>query len=213
MPIPNYLRDIAYRENNKNNFTTFYLKCVCGYTLFDVYESYLDKKEKELCQPYYDALSYSVTGGYFSNCTKDENGNIHRWIYLTHSRNGPRKEVIIPPAPVFAHIKAIKVKCSECGKEYTIYDNRYNGYSGMFSNRCSEKEKSYIPHFKLKKRRDNSSVEICINVEHDESFEAFKANTNLDCSFNEYTDAYTWITIYSIDNNLKKRKLFEFETD
>ncbi len=153
MPIPNYLRDIAYLEKNKNNFTTFNLKCICECTLFDVYESYLDKKE------------------------------------------------------------AVKIKCSECGKEYTIYDSRYNGYSGMFCTECSEEKKNYIPHFKLKKRRDNSPVEICIEVEHDENLEAFKANTGIDCTFDEYTDAYTWITIYSIDNNSKKRKLFEFETD
>ena len=213
MPIPNYLRDIAYCENKKDNFTTFNLKCICGCTLFDVYGSYLDKKEKELCQPYYDALEYSVTGGCFSNCTKDENDNIHHWIYFTPSINGPKEEVIIPPEPFFAHIKAVKVKCSKCGKEYTIYDSRYNGYNGIFCTQCSEKEKSYIPHFKLKKRRDNSPVEVCISVEHDEDFEAFKVNTGIDCTFDEYTDAYTWIIIYSIDNNSKKRKLFEFETD
>ena len=213
MPIPNYLRAIAYLEKSKNHFTTIHLKCICGCTLFDVYESYLDKKEKDLCQPYYDALDHSVTGGCFSNCTKDENGNIHHWIYFTHSINGPRKEVIIPPEPFFAHIKVIKIQCSKCGKEYTIYDSRYNGYSGMFCTECSEEQKNYIPHFKLKKRRDHFPVEVCIEVEHDESLEAFKENTGIDCTFDEYTDAYTCITIYSIDTNSKKRKLFEFETD
>lgn len=213
MPVPHYLRDIAYRENSKNNLTTFYLKCICGCTLFDVYESYLTKKEKELCQPYYDALNYSVTGGCFSNCTKDENGIIHHWIYFTHSLNGPKEEVFIPPVPIFAHINTIKVRCSECGKEYTIYDSRYNGYAGLFCTTCNEEEKSYVPHFRLKKRHDNSSVEICIRIENDASFETFKKNTNIDCSYNDYTEAYTWLTIYSIDSKLKKRKLFEFETD
>ena len=83
----------------------------------------------------------------------------------------------------------------------------------MFYTQCSEEEKNYIPHFKLKKHRDNSPVEICISVENDENFEVFKENTGIDCTFNEYTDAYTWITIYSIDKNSKKRKLFELETD
>ncbi len=212
MPVPNYLSSIAYRENQKNNFTTFYLKCNCGCTSFDIYESFLNKEERLLCQPYYDALNHSVSGGCFSNCTKDETGTIHHWIYFTHSIDGPKEEVFIPPAPAFAHITVIKVKCSGCGKEYIIYDSRYNGYSGSYK-QCSEEEKIYVPHFKLKKRRDNAPVEICISVEHDESFEAFKENTGLNCTFEQFTNFYTWIIIYSVDSKSKKRKLFEFETD
>ncbi len=212
MPVPNHLSGIAYKENKKNNFTDFYLRCTCGCTLFDVYESYLNKEEKMLCRPYYDALYHSVSGGRFSDCTKDENGTLRHWIYFTDDIDGPKEEVIIPPAPAFAHIEVIKVRCSGCGKEYIVFDSRYNGYSGLY-NKCSKEEKNYIPHFKLRKRRDNAPVEIYISVEHDESLEAFKANTEINCTFDRYTDSYTWIMIYSIDSKSKKRKLFEFEAD
>lgn len=212
MPIPNYLQEIAYSESNKNNFTTFRIKCNCGCIQFHVYESYLDKKERELCKPYYDALHYSISGGCFSNCTKDENGIIHHWIYLTHNHNGPKKEVIIPPKPVCATINVIKIKCYECGDEYVIYDNRFHGYSGKFCNDSIE-EKEYIPHFRLKKRRDNLPVEIYISVEHTESYEDFEKSIDIPCEYKDYTDAFTWIAIYSIDNNNNKRKLFDFETD
>lgn len=212
MPIPNYLKEIAYNESRKNEFTTFKIKCKCGCCQFHVYESYLDRKEKELCKPYFDALEYSVTGGCFSNCTKDENGVIHHWIYFTHSHNGPKEEVIIPPKPICASINVIKVKCFECGNEYVIYDSRFNGYSGKFCDRSIE-EKEYVPHFRLKKRRDDLPVEICISVEHDNSQEDFEKATGISCEYKDFTDAFTWIVIYSIDCNNKKRKLFEYETD
>ncbi len=212
MPIPNYLKAIAYNELQKDNFTSFCLKCKCGCTHFHIYESYLDKHEKELCKPYFDALARSVTGGYFSNCTQDENGVIHHWIYFTHSINGPKEEVIIPPKPTCACIEVIKVKCPDCRNEYVIYDNRFHGYSGKFC-KDSIEEKEYIPHFRLKRRRDNLPVEICISVEHTESYENFEKNIDISCEYDDYTDAFTWITIHSIDNNNKKHKLFDFETD
>ena len=209
MPIPDYLQEIAYEESQKDDFTSFRLKCKCCCTHFHVYESYLDKSEKQLCKPYYDALDRAVRGGYFSNCTQDENGVIHHWIYFTHNINGPKEEVIIPPKPVCACIEVIKVKCSECGNEYVIYDSRSYGYSGVFDDDSAEKE--YEPHFKLKKRRDGMPVEIRIRVEHTESYEELQKT--IPCSYKDYTDAFTWIVIFSIDTNNMKRKLFEFETD
>lgn len=209
MPIPDYLKEIAYDETRKDDFTSFRLKCKCCCTHFHVYESYLNNSEKELCKPYYDALERSVTGGCFSSSTQDENGMIHHWIYFTHSRNGPKEEVVIPPKPLFACIMVIKVKCSECGNEYVIYDSRLYGNNGVFCSNPVEKE--YEPHFKLKKRRDGLPVEICISVEHTESYEEFQKATSYD--FITFSNAFTWMVIYSNDSKNKKRKLFEFETD
>lgn len=207
MPLPNCLHDIAFDESNKNNFTTFRIRCKCGCLRFNIYESYLNKEEKKLCKPYYDALDYSIRGGCFSNCTIDENGIMHHWIYLTQSRDGPKEEVFIPPKPICAAIKVIKVKCSECGREYVIYDSRISGYSGKCCNNYSKEEKEYNPHFRLKKRRDNLPVEICIKVEHD-TYEEFEKITGISLEYDDYTDAFTWIVIYSIDSADRKRKLY-----
>lgn len=213
MPVPNHLKNIAYSEQSENEFTFFDIKCKCGSAFFDIYENYLTKEEKELCKPYYEALDYSITGGYSSFCTKDEDGNIHRWINLTHDRNGPKEEVFIPPAPICALIYSIKVKCSECGSEYIIYDSRYYGYDGKFCREVSDEEKNYIPHYKMKKRRDNMPVQVRIKVEHDPSFEDFKESADIACSYEDYTEAFTWFVIYTIDSQGKKRKIVDLETD
>lgn len=213
MPVPSYLKDIAYSEEIKEKFTSFDLKCKCGSILFDIYENCLTKEEKALCKPYYDALDHSVTGGYFSYATKDDEGKIHHWIGLSHSRNGPVEEVIIPPAPLCAHIHSIRVKCSECGSDHIIYDSRYHGYNGKFGNKANHEENNYIPHYKQKKRRDNMPVQVRITVEHDPDIEKFKENTGIACSFDDYTEAFTWLTVYTIDSQGKKRKIIDLETD
>lgn len=213
MPVPNYLKEITYSEQGEREFTSFDLKCKCGSTLFDIYENYLTKEEKELCKPYYDALDYSITGGYSSFCTKDEEGEIHHWINLTHDINGPKEEVIIPPVPICAHIHSIKVKCSKCGKEYIVYDSRFHGYNGKFCSESNNEERNYIPHYKKRKRRDNMPIQVHIIVEHDLSIESFKENTDIDCSYEDYTEAFTWLVIYTIDSQGKKRKIADLETD
>ncbi|MBO5561876.1 MAG: hypothetical protein J6A07_09515 [Firmicutes bacterium] len=211
MPIPNYLKEIVKNESRSGNFTSFDLKCSCGCEKFHIYENYLNKEERALCKPRYDALEYLLTGGKFSGTDRDENGVLHQYVYFTDSYDGPREEVIVPPKPVCAGVNVIKAKCFECGAEYVIYDNRYHGYGGKFYDYSAERE--YIPHFCMKKRRDGQPVEIGLSVEHDGSFEEFKEASGISCAYEDYEDAFTWLNIYSIDSDNKKRKLYSFETD
>ena len=209
--IPNYLKPISYNETTKGDFTRFHLKCGCGCKLFDVFESYLDKAEQKACKPHYDALTELCSGA--STCTVDDNGTVHHWKLFSSDLNGPKQEVIVPPLPEFGSIHVVKIKCRQCGREYTLFDSRFNGYSGKFSVNVTDKALAYIPHFKQKKRRDNLPVEIRVSVEHDPSYEEFKQNTGIECPFEDYEDAYTWITIHAIDKSGKKIKMFEMETD
>lgn len=212
MPIPKYLKDVAYSEKSKKNFTSFKIKCKCGCIHFDLYENFLNKEEKKICKPYFDALDYSITGGYGSSCTIDEDGHIHHWIHLTFSSDGPKKEVFIPPQPACACIFSVKAICSECGTEYLIFDNRFHGYDGKLSCELSDEEKIYIPHYKKKRRKDNLPIQLIIEVEHDMNFDDFKEDIGIDCQFEDYTESFTWIVIYTIDSKGKKRKIVDLET-
>ena len=213
MPIPNYLKEISCDETRKGSFTIFTLKCPCGSTLFDVFESYLDQAEREACKPYCDALDRLYMSGHASTCTVDEDGTVHHWILLGEDLSGPKEEVFVPKPPVFSSIQVIKAKCSRCQKEQILFDSRYHGYSGKYGNTATESEKEYIPHFRQKRRRDNLPVSLGVQLEYDDSLADFQKNTGIACDFEDYSDAYTWITIYAIDENGKKRKLFERETD
>ena len=180
---------------------------------FRLYKSFLTKEEKTQCQPYIDALSRSVPSGRASYCTKDESGIVHHWVCLTSDFNGPVEEIIFPEKPFFLSVNVIKIRCYECKKEYILFDSRYHGYSGKFCRKLTRETEQYIPHFKIIKRRDGLPIKVCVLVEHDIDFEKFKSNTGIICSHKDYTDAYTWIKIYSVDADNKKRKIFEAETD
>ena len=133
-------------------------------------------------------------------------------------------------------IRNIKTKTKVCGcfrnetgaEEYmglmsfisTARKNGFDSYhaiemalSGQFYHICCggseqlQEEKEYNPHFRLKKRRDNLPVEICIKVEHD-TYEEFEKITGISLEYDDYTDAFTWIVIYSIDSADRKRKLY-----
>lgn len=212
MPIPYYLRDIASGESRKNDFTVFTVKCTCGSTWFDVYTSTLSREEKKACQPYFDALQDLFTNKYGTTCTVEEDGKIIQWKLLSPDVNGPKEKVELPAVPEYAFLQVIKVKCNACGEEHIIFDSRFHGYSGVFREKNDMVEK-YIPHFKQRKHRDNLPVEIRIQVEHDPSFDAFMENTGIECSFEDYTNAFTWITVHEIDKAGKKRIIFDCETD
>ena len=212
MPIPDHLKEIAYDEGKKGSFTTFKVKCTCGSVLFDVLESYPDKDERKESKPFYDALDKLFSTKFGSYTSVDADGTVHDWVLYSSDPDGPKEEVLVPDRPIFTRIHAVKAKCRECQREYTLFDSRYDGYDGKYGMEASAEEKAYVPHFRQKKRRDGEPVELRIHVEHDDSLEEFRENTGIDCSFEDYADAYTWITIYSIDKDGKKRKLFDFET-
>ena len=90
------------------------------------------------------------SGGGASICTVDNDGTVHHWKLLSSDRNGPKQEVIVPSLPVFGRIHTIKIKCSQCGREYILFDSRFNGYSGKFCANATDEEAAYIPHFKQK---------------------------------------------------------------
>ena len=127
MPIPNYLKEISCDETKKGSLSIFTLKCPCGSTLFDVFESYLDQAEREACKPYCDALDRLYMSGHASTCTVDEDGTVHHWILLGEDLSGPKEEVFVPKPPVFSSIQVIKAKCSRCQKEQILFDSRYHG--------------------------------------------------------------------------------------
>jgi hypothetical protein len=55
-------------------------------------------------------------------------------------------------------------------------------------------------------------MRIALRLEHDESLEEFRENVGAEATPEEYADAFTWIWIYGIGENGKKKKLFESET-
>ena len=214
--VPAYLKPIARELKVKGGKTTMALVCDCGSELFWIYENKLTSEEKKQMAPYERALHESLSGGYASFCTKDEDGTLHHWKLLeepplwTPIEKWKAVEVFIPETPAFANVMSIRVECSCCGIIHTVFDNRIHGYDGVF---CSESaDLTYVPHYKKRETRDKLHRKIEIVTENDETIEAFRENTAIDCDEASYSNAFGWICVYAIDEKGKKSKVLDFET-
>ena len=67
---------------------------------------------------------------------------------------------------------------------------------------------NYVPTFTPSKK----SYEIVIVIENDPSLEAFNENSNERYSYEFYSNAFYSIRVYGIDENGRKRMLFDAET-
>lgn len=211
MPIPAYLKNIAGNEKIKKALTSFAIVCPCGNDTFDIYKNYMTNEEKELCKPYYDALDNSMSP-YGSFCTKDEDGTLHYWKY-TDPQQKITVECFIPPKPSVLSFSAIKAICSVCHSEFVLFDNRFHGYDGVFNNHSlNEQTKNAEPHFRQIHRKNHAHVKLLITVENEESLEKFNEAAGEDCSLETYSNAFSYITIHTIDHNGRKRKFFDDET-
>lgn len=209
IPVPAYLKHNAVIIKQAKSWTQFSFFCNCGCRYFFVYENFLTKQEKDLLKPYEDALTDSLTGCWGSTMTINEDGTRHYWkLYTPLGLNGPKKEVFIPEIPSFLGISVVKVQCFLCGKEHILFDNRYHGYDGVTGVKI-RKKLDYLPHFKHKCR---TAVTIEIKVENDLSLPEFQENTGLEYDEAQYSNAFGWIAIYSVNSVGKRRKIFEAET-
>ena len=206
MPIPEYLQKYAVNPQTKKNHTAFDLRCTCGHELFHASRRAETKEEKRLLKPYYDYLEfiYKCPRKY----TIDENKIVHYW----HSENGVWVEDNYPERPFFAGIEVFRVTCAACGHEITVFDSRYHGYDALYCDELTPEAKAYEPSFRSTGNRDGSPMRIALKLEHDESLEEFRENVGDEATPEEYADAFTWIWIYGMGENGKKKKLFESET-
>ena len=206
MPIPVYLQTYAVNPQTKKNHTAFDLRCTCGHELFRASRRVETKEEKRLLKPYYDYLEfiYKCPRKY----TIDENKIVHYW----HSENGVWVEDNYPERPFFAGIEVFRVTCAACGREITVFDSRYHGYDALYCDELTPEAKAYEPTLRSTGSRDGSPIRIALRLEHDESLEEFRENVGAEATPEEYANAFTWIWIYGMGENGKRKKLFEFET-
>ena len=209
VPVPAYLRNHAQLIKANKKWTTFSFSCTCGCDTFVLYRNVYTADEEQAMKPYYDALIHSCTGGLASTCTIDEDGTVHHWRLLTPAGlDGTKEEGFIPERPFFAGISVMKIQCTHCGAEHVIFDSRCHGYDAMTSVQ-TEEERNYTPQFR-KKCKSPSAIEI--KVENDPSREVFNGNTGLSFDEAQYSNAFSWIKIYAVNVDGKRRMIFEHET-
>ena len=205
--IPQYLREIATKRKVRDGRTTFAITCGCGCGLFDIFVNSHTAEEKKALADYEKANEKIFRRSWAIKGTVDENGVHHTWRYLAP---GIRVEVFPPEVPVFASLVCWKLRCSGCGKEHLIFDNRFHGYDGAF---CSEDaDRDYQPRFRQRVFRDGLPRRIEITTENDRTIEEFRENTGMDCNFDTWSNAFGWIGVDALDSRGKRTRILESET-
>lgn len=202
VPIPVYLEKYAAEKRQKNNKISFRLKCTCGCETFFIPKKIYTKEEKEFIKEYEGKIPNI---GWHTLCGEtDVNGNecwyIKKFFIF-------KKYLEFPKPPIFLDIKVIKVICSQCQKEIVVFDNRCHGYDGMTTDNI--KKTKYIPHFE---ECNNMIYNIYVTIKNDTSLEEFNDNLGDECSYEFYSNAFSRIIIFGVDENGKKKILCDEET-
>ena len=151
---------------------------------------------------------YSIKGGMIWNCRRDENGVLHYY----EVKSGVWEEFEIPEMPPFASTEAYKAACSECGREFILFDNRFHGYDAVLASEGVEHDLEYKPTYAQKKFKDGKPRRIFFQIENYDTLEEFCEDMEENYDEVTYTNSFSWIWVYTIDENGKKSKLFEYET-
>ena len=202
IPTPDYLKQYAIEQKQKGNQLSFKLKCKCGCEMFTIFEKNYTNDEKRRISEYENKIPnigmHSVYGGI------DSNGKPYNYIKILGIF---KKHITFPQMPVYMEVDVIKATCSQCQEEIVLFDSRYYGYEEMISN--DEEAKKYIPHFKPINRK---LYGIEITIENEPSLDAFNEILNEQCSLEFYSNSFSSICIYGLDEKENKKVLFAFET-
>lgn len=205
--IPEYLHPIARETKVKGDRSTCMLVCPCGNQWFHVFHNKFTDDEKAAYDQYWAEYEKVYRGSYASMCTRDDDGKLRHWKLVVP---GIKIEVFPPETPPFATVESWRVRCSDCGAEHLIFDNRIHGYDGVF---CDDgRSRVYVPRYVQRTFRDKAPRRIEITTENDPTLEEFRENTGIECEHGPYSNAFGWIAIHAVDESGKKMKLLDYET-
>lgn len=144
--VPYHLREIAdvVDCDAVHGHLTMQILCPCGCTRFFVYENCFTDAERTELDRYQAECNRQLGRGTIWGHS-DAEGNVH-----TYRRGilGIPREVTLPEAPPFANFHSIKAVCSDCGREYLLFDCRIHGYDGAICGMDCSSE--YMPQFRQK---------------------------------------------------------------
>ena len=197
--IPDYLREFASKVEKGTQTVSFMVNCKCQSTKFyllenvETIEERTEREEFEKLLKKYDGKTYS-----------DKNGNI---ILSTKGILGfGKKKIQLQKDSIPFQIRVIKAKCSDCGREILLFDNRKYGYDAIVEPHQNARQELKF----LEESRNEKAVGIFMKIWNDLSYEEF-IEEKRGGTVEEYSNAYSNIEIYTIYGG-KKKKVFEKET-
>ena len=197
---PEYLKPLVIETNEIKNILHCKIQCPCNHSLFTVYKNRLPDEELKRMAEWENIVS-EFNGGY-----SDRDGN----MILTKKNIFGKivKELKINKNSIPNPVEIVKIKCSNCGKEFIIFDSSKHGYDAFTEKHSINADQyDFIPI----KPKDGTFSEIKIKIINDLTYEEFLEDIGAKLSKEDYTNAFSYI---SIEANIKGKwvEVFSKET-
>ena len=211
--VPSYLASIADQVTEKKGVTAFHLKCLCGHGKFLLAKSEnIENIKNNPFDNYWKSFKLPI----FSLCkTVDENGE--EYVYGTTFFGNKKGKFYTKDMPVINDRRVIKAKCCHCGKEFTVFDSKCNGYDALADEADMAEAAQNAPEIYAAQAAREAhmaeieqefiwtedpaevSVEVCEALPYDDFREDFEDDME------KYSNAFGDIDICTIINGKKKR--------
>ncbi len=210
--LPPQLKDIAIDVVQDKQTVHCQIKCLCGCETFSVYKSVHEETPFEAYEKSLKLPIFTLDGRI------DKNGRRYTiWRTFFGIPIGKRydDELFLPNGTI-CYSDIIKIRCTECGHEYIIFDGDKHGYDALTTviknlsnaiNFQNDYEKQ-----KYKTLRKCCGVEVAIRNDnsYEEIEEIFKVH-NLPLTYEQYVNAFSWFTVCAVVDG-KARVIFDMET-
>lgn len=203
MILPDYLNEIADEVRETEHEVTFISKCLCGNKNFIIAKNRVENDENNPFDDYWNSRKVPI----FSLCSAVDKKNGKEYTYGTTFFGIRVGKFYNEDIPEIDRTRILKIKCSECGKQFILFDSRYHGYDAI-----SEKERLQIKSDKeYIFSWGRTSGEVKVKINNDLTLTEFLEEFKTSCVSKDYPNAFTNIIVYHIING-KKKKVFEEET-
>lgn len=216
IPVPDYLREIAVVEHQKDETLTMRVVCPCGGRLFTVYKNVPKKASisKENAQKlketkkWYREHAYGLPDLISVEETVDTIVVTRRGSADGSTSKGRHKEVYrLKPGEVplsFAeqielsptdYTVVLKAQCSACGSTHLLFDSRVHG------NDAADFTPEVLEEYAFRQKKLGGSLEaaaLSVTVKNDWDFDDIAGNGNPGLTENDYARMFGYIKVQAV---------------
>ena len=198
---PKYIENILSITKEKRGEIECDVVCECGARHFIGYKNVIARSAEEAA---YEAAYNAFNEKYSRIRFGDENG-----ISYLYGMKGLFGEKILEKFEYkqLDSTEIVKVKCTECGKEYVLFDSRFHGYDATIPERESKYDSVVYDFAPIVWKNDKDGIAtVTVKIQNDDSLEDFIENA-YETDEETYSNSFGWIMVKATNNKTKAKKV------
>ena len=189
MDAPAYLRDftVPTQEKQSRFRATVQARCRCGCMMFNI-----------------SVHRQTIPLGYTQSIRDPADGQ----VYVVKRGLFGKVRGRIKASDLDDRV-AVRIRCRDCGAEYVAFDNYRHGYDAAAFNEADRASELPPDAFSAV---DDSYHEVFVRTTQDMTYEELKEDSDFPYTYDEYTNAFSFIEIFIKDKKGKNKTVFCEET-